>query len=799
MFLFSFVFCYSRKLSVYYRGYYPESLEMDLSSQLSTRLETIKIQIKNSQYSNLKTYLMVAIPVIILIIYIVFKYRINPRTLDSIANINYKTTIKLANLPICANLDKSMQYKLCDYYISSSSMTPCIGNQHYDYVSLDMLAEVIQSGARYIQLPICESDVSPNALPVVGTAQYGQRLVTSLNTLDIRAAINVIRSNAFNIDNKKINYPIFIHLILNTTNPYTLGILADTIREVVADKLCDVTKYTSFPIFLEKLCNLLGQMVFFATPEYAGTKLEQYIVPTHILFESYYYGYLAALTHPSGSAYSSTYNNKLSTKQQTHSNKVFKAKYPSLDYIISNFSSNSSKSSNSKSGDTKSATGNIGKTILADKDILNNLTNFNKVGMTLVKPQQPADVLSNNYDPTEAVYNGCQFIAMNFQTNDDNMRNYIKIFKEGGFVLKPASMRFSETEEPIQDLQQLYKAILPTDSRVDNSIYYNFNNVLIALESYSMPGYYLTQVESNLRFNLGGSLTLDKFGNKTYNISINQCFLLKKSTVSMGTADVPMFLVSPNYQNGNMMISQAGNTFDLEEQKELKSDLYLQSYVFEKADIKDADDLTLYLVRTINLQNPMYIANQNKIPKTYAYNTSTEAKNNMAFKIHIIPFHIQIKFFTLYDGSMKTMAGGIVGILQNNTVDGTSYIIESTTTNPASAPATSRFPVPSYNPGTSGGANNFNYLRDPFYLRNPKTNSYLACDTTTGFIYDNKPSRPGSNGVFNLTDKNGFYSLRNSAGQVMILYQENILKFIPETEVTSNENLFKINVNYVLA
>jgi hypothetical protein len=764
---------------------------MDLSSQLSTRLETIKLQIKNNQYSNLKTYLMVAIPVIILVIYIVFKYRINPRSFDSIANMNYKNDIQLTNLPVCANLDKSIQYKLCDYYISSSYMTPCIGKQHYDYVSLDMLAEVIQSGARYIQLPICENDVGPNAIPVIGTAQYGQRLITSLNTLDIRAALNIIRSNAFNIDNKKINYPIFIHLILNTTNPYTLGILADTIREVLADKLCDTAKYTSFPIFLEKLCNLLGQIILFATPEYTGTKLEPYIVPNNILFESYYYSNLAALTHPSGSVYSSTYNNKLSTKQQTLSNKVFKAKYPSLDYIISNFNSSNSKSADTKSADTKSATGNIGKSILADKDILNNLTNFNKVGMTLIKPHQPADVLSTNYDPTEAVYNGCQFITMNFQTNDDNMRNYIKIFKHGSFVLKPASMRFSEAEEPIPDLQQLYKAILPTDSRVDNSIYYNFNNLLIALESYSMPGYYLTQIESNLRFNLGGSLTSDKFGNKTYNISINQCFLLKKSTVSMGTADVPMFLVSPNYQNGNMIISQISSTFNLEEQKELKSDLYLQSYVFEKADIKDADDITLYLVRTIALQNPMYIANQNKLPKTYAYNTSTEAKNNIAYKIHIIPFNMRIKLFTLYNGSMKTMTGGIVGILENNTADGTIYIIETTTI--ANPIPSSRLPI---SPNSiSGGANNFNYLRDPFYIRNPTTNTYLVYDVSTRFIYD-KQGRPGSNGIFTLKFNNGFYSLYNSAGEVMIVYQNNILKFIAESEIINNENLFKINVDY---
>jgi hypothetical protein len=722
-------------------------------------LEQIKLKINNAQYSNLKTYLLIAIPVLILMIYFVFKYRFNARALDVIANMQYKKQIKLDNLEICANLDKSTQYKLCDYYISSSYMTPCIGNQHYDYVSLDMIVEVIQSGARYIQIPICESDVGPNAIPVVGTAQYGQRVVTSLNTLDIRAVLNAIRANVFNINNTKINYPIIIHLVLNTTNPYTLGVLADTINEVLTDKLCNVKKYTTFPIFLEKLCNLLGQIILIATPEYAGTKLEQYIVPIDKLYESYYYGDLAGMTHPSGSAFSNTYNNKLSTKQQTKSNKIFKVKYPSLDYIVSNMSG-------------------IGKTILSDKDILNNLTNFNKVGMTLIKPHQPADVLSTNYDPTEAVYNGCQWISMNFQINDDNMKNYLKIFKDGSFVLKPTSMRFSEAEEPIPDLLATYKAILPTDSRVDNSIYFNNNNLLIALESYAMPGYYLSQVESNLRFNLGSDIKADKFGNKSYNIAINQCFLINKSTVSMGTVDIPMFLTSPNYSN--QLITQNVNTFDLEEQKKIKSDLYLQSFVFEKSTIKDTDDLTLYLIRNITLQNPMYIANQNKIPKTYAYNASVEAQNNMSFKIHIIPFYIQMKVFTLYDGSLKTMSGGIVGVLEKNTTNATDYILEASSNT------------------SDNDRTNFNYLRDQCYIRNPNTKMYLVYDLNTFFLYDNQPNRPGSNGIFNIKYNEGFYSIYNAAGQVLILFDNNLIKFANPNTVVSNENLFKINISYKL-
>lgn len=724
----------------------------------SNYLENLKIQIKNNLSSNLKTYLIITIPILVIIIYIGFKYNFNARNVSRIAEISYPKEITLNNLPNCSSLDISMQYKLCDYYISSSYMTPCIGNQHYDYVSLDMITKVLQSGARYIQIPICESDAGPNAIPVVGTSQYGQRVITSLNTLEPQQVFNAIRANAFLLNNTKINYPLVIHLILNTTNPYTLSVLADYIRLTLSDKLCNVSKYTNYPISLEKLCNLLGQIILIATPAYVGSKLEPYIVPFASLYESYYYGELASQTLPSGVAYTSTYNNRLSTKQQTKSNARFKAKYPSLDYVINNSSS-------------------IGTTILEDKDILNNLTNFNKIGITLVKPHNPTDVISTNYDPTEAVYNGSQFISMNFQVNDDNMKNYIKIFQSSSFILKPASMRFSEIEIPTTDLHQVYRAISPTNSRVVNKLYYEYNNLLIALESYASPGNYLTQIESNLRFNLGSVITRDKFDNKTYSVGINQCFLVSKSTVSMGTADIPMFLTSPTYNN--YLITQTGNSFDLEERKNKKMDLYQQSFVFESSTIRDADDLELYLMRTITLQNPVYLANQNLLPTTYAYNPAVEAQNNMSFIIHIVPFNIQLKVITLFDGSMKSMTGGIVGVLENNTTEGTGYILEA-----------------AFTPVQSGGAN-FNFMKDQFFMRNGNTGTYLSYDSNTGFLYD-RPGKPSTKGIFNLKSNNGFFSLVNSANQELILYENNLLKFVKADTISSNENLFKIAISYLI-
>ncbi len=728
----------------------------EMTNTAQIYITDIKNRIKNKLSSNLRMYIIAMIPVIILLCYLIYKYKINYRTLSALNNMDYKSKIELEKLPQCYELDKTMQYKLCDYYISSSYMTPCIGNQHYDYVSADMITEVLQSGARYIQIPICEADVGPQALPVIATAEYGQKLITSLNTLEVKSALTVIRGNAFKINKKMLNYPLIIHFILNTNNGNTMNILADNIREILGDLLVDVPTYQKFPIFLEKLCNLLGKVIIFATPEYQGTKLEEFVVPTKNMFENYHYTELGSISIPANSAYTKEYNNKLSTKQQTKNNELFKKKVPSIDYVI-------------KNSDT------VGAAILNDNEILFNLTQFNKVGMTMVKPLQYNDVISTNYDQSEAVYFGCQFITMNFQINDDNMKNYLKIFTNSSFIVKPASMRFSDVEEPLPDLLSVYQSIAPKNDNILNEIYYKYNNLLIALEPYSLPNTYLTQTDNNLRFNVGSFVTRDNISNRSYKIGLDQCFIITKSTVGTGGEDIPIFIQAAN--SLNKLITLNGNYFDIQNRAKNKAELNKQSFYFEKSKSNDNDTTNpMVSLRVIDPNNTMYLAFENKQTKAYANTPQVQAQNNMSFKLHIIPFQLQIKLITLYDGSVKTMSGSILGVLENNTTEGTGYILE---------------------PVNKVAGKNFIYHKDQFYLKNPKTNTYVVYDDNTYFLYE-KPTSPNSNCVFNFTMSNGFYVLINNIGYNLILFNKNLIKFVKPEEVVSNENLFKIDLKYII-
>ena len=776
----------------------------------------ISNKIKNKISAPLRVYIIIIIPIIILLCYIVYKYNINNRTALALNDMGYKDKLKLEKLPQCYELDKTMQYKLCDYYISSSFMTPCVRNQHYDYVSIDMISEVIQSGARYIQIPICEYDISLQSIPLVATAQYGQKIITSLNSLDVKSVLNVIRINAFKINKKQINYPLIIHFILNTTNSYTLNILSDNIKETISDIIINPSNYTTMPIFLEKLCNLLGKIILIATPEYRGTKLEQFIIPTNKLFNIYHYSDLSKISSgitdgktnnvSNGVSPNVLLNNKLSSKQQTKSNIVFKQKIPSIEYVIQNSNS-------------------ISETILNNNDITNNLANFNKVGMTIIKSHQYNDVISSNFNPGDAIFNGCQIVTMNFQINDINMKHYLDIFKESSFKLKPSTMRFSEQEKPIPNLLSLYQAIIPKNNYILNDIYYKYNNLLIAFESYQLRKTYLTQTENNLKFTTGTQVIRLKTEHlqseqKSNKIGLSQCFILKKSTVGTGSEDIPIFIESVSYTNN--LITLNTNYFNLEQKAKNKKNLIKQSMYFEQSNINDNDILEmvdsddnsgssqkssnvndilskdnslnsiandniyrnkLIFIRNMDVDNPMYLAFENKQVKAYPKSPQIDAQNNMSFILHIIPFKIQIKLITIYDGSVKTMSfgdglnsRGILGILENNTTEGTSYVLE---------------------PVEQNTGKNFVYNIDKFYMKNSQTNTYVMYDNNTLFLYD-KTTTPNTNCIFNLVMLNGYYTLVNNKGYNLIFYDDKLLKFAKLDDVKTNENLFKIDLEYIL-
>ena len=722
-------------------------------------VDNILTKIKTNTNLNLKYWFMFILPIIALLCYLLYSYNVTARTNYVISTMNYKKHLKNTPLLQCFQQDSKYQFRLCDYYISSSYMTPCIGNQHYDYVSNDMISEVIQSGARYIQIPICEADVGLEALPVIGTAFYGAPLITSLNTLEITTTFKTIASHAFILNNKKINYPLIIHLILNTSKKFTLNVVADAIKEVFdKDVLLDVSKYNTFPICLEKLCNLLGKIIIISTPEYIGSKLESYVVPDNNMFHSYLHNELAEINLPNTTLHKTSYNNKLSSTIQKNSASTFQLKYPTVKYIVQNAKT-------------------IGKTILNDKQILNNLISFNKVCMSIITPNSNVDIVSTNYKQNEAVFLGCQLITMNFQVNDINMKHYLEIFKESSFRLKPSDMRFIEQVVPEPDLLSIYEKFIRKNDNILNDFYYKYNNTLISIESYALLNTFITQIENNLHFKVSLNQKTNPDGSiLTYKLDISQCFIPRKSTIG-ATTNISMYLESAALPG--MYITLSGDIFIIKPLEINKKGLVNQAFYIEKSKTTDIEHSEnkgqMISIRTFNDDEPLYLSFDNKMLKAYGDLPQIQAQNNMSFFTKIVKYQMIINIITLYDGSLKAMSGNIIGVLETNTTDGTPFIVIPT--------------------NQTGG--NFDIFKNQFMLQNKATKNYISFDNATGFIYD-RDLMPSSNGIFNLEPTHGYYAILNVNNHNLILYDRNLVKFVDNKIVKSNEHLFKLSISYDL-
>ena len=83
---------------------------------------------------------------------------------------------------------------------------------------------------------------------------------------------------------------------------------------------------------------------------------------------------------------------------------------------------------------------------------LNELKTYNKKNMSIIMPDY--NTLALNDGGWDILHNnGCQFICMNFQTDNGNLKNYLNIFEDklSAFVLKPECLRYKPTYIKIPD------------------------------------------------------------------------------------------------------------------------------------------------------------------------------------------------------------------------------------------------------------------------------------------------------------------------------------------------------------
>lgn len=476
------------------------------------------IQNLNSKLSDGNYVVIVILLITLVVLFILFfQYTFEKRNLLVTKKLDYEDKINLQPILSCGEITDPLEnYILADYYIASSYNTYLIGNQKYDYVSVDIIKTVLESGARYIELEICKDNISENSNPVIATGDKTGDWINSLNILALKETIKIIRNFAFIFRKKHINYPLFINLKLNTNDKTILNTTYNIIHNELKQYILDPIKYHKFPISLERLCNLNNKIIFFAEGEWFDTELAKIVVPTHQFMQKIHYKEINKFSPSPYKRHS--YTNSLSQRTEKGSLKLFEKKYPTLDSV-------------------KDKLNTIKNEIMSEDGYINKLEQYNKLGLTIVYPHKKEDIFSLNYNPDEAFKYGCNFICMNYQINDDIMNDYLTVFSESSFVLKQRSLRFHRKREDVLDLNTLYPSTDIEDNLPLVSDFYEiYKNKVYSLNTLDNQELLLTEYNQNIIF----SPKINKLNTKKElnNKRLKQCFIFNKSKKYSGAITI---------------------------------------------------------------------------------------------------------------------------------------------------------------------------------------------------------------------------------------------------------------------
>lgn len=280
--------------------------------------------------------------------------------------------------------------RIGDYNISSSYNAAHSGYQMFDYTSEEIVLLVLQSGARYLEFNVFNSQFGSNAYPVVSMGYKTGEWKMMVTDTPLETIFETIANNAFKVyDGKEgVNNPedpIFIGLNLNTnSNLDCLNLTAYLITKYFGDRLLPNTYsfQNNDHIADIKMSQLIGKVVMFASDGFQGSGLEEIV----------------------NYSWDNIDNNPKHTMQRLHYSNI----------TVSGFNKQ-------------------------------ELIDFNRTGFTIIVPHMEGDFWNTNYNPTLAFELGCQFVAMEFQYIDSNMDYYITRFKEKSFVLKDEDLQSGKT------------------------------------------------------------------------------------------------------------------------------------------------------------------------------------------------------------------------------------------------------------------------------------------------------------------------------------------------------------------
>lgn len=724
-------------------------------NKINQQISNVQNQVKKATGmfdDSTKLYMSILIPILIMGIFLLFRNLFSKKNMRKMEELEYEKKLELENIPSCDMGDDRLNHKLVDYYIASSYMTPCIGDQHYDYVSKDMVLTAIKSGARLIQIPICQQEVYYESPPVIGTAEKGKQMITSMNYLSVLDTFNGIASVAFKHKEQKLNYPLFIQLELRTVNQYTLDMVADHLVTVFGDHLLKPDKYYKFPLGLEKLCNLLNKVIIICNDKYQDSKLRNIVVPTEYLFQTLHRDDLAQFNVKQDKFYKNEYHLRLSEVQQEKSAALIKEMYPDLDTIIKENEENQGKTSSK---------------ILDNKNIMNNLQQYNKIGLTMVVPHKPEDVKSENYDFMEALQFGCQFICMNYHNNDEHMTEYIKMFKATSFRLKPSGMRYHELQLSQPDIEMTFDKTVKsiTVKNMDNTFKHKFNNMMVSVESYTAPGEYLVTVGE------GGSIKFTKLDT----IQVENCFIIRENSLGGDSYSFNFESVKPSRRAITESNVSGQDVFRLDDIADMSrggssTEAILKQVFYPLMSKNDEAGFNTFKLAKDD-DRDHYMGYFNGHLRGYKTANDSEVKNNISFKIRPVNHKVILGLTTLLGDNLFGFANGIVGV---------------------KGESRSRYEVIKVKHN-----DDVTFDDQEIHLQNVKSKKFLIL-LDSGLLGEKTVSieELEQDSIFIIRHKAGFYQLMDNEGYKVLNFKGSGLLFKDHGKSKDSETLLKVKIEY---
>lgn len=271
--------------------------------------------------------------------------------------------------------------RLGNYHIASAYNAAHTGYQMYDYTSEEIVLSALQSGARYLEFNVFNSEYGKKAYPVASMGyKQGEWKMMIVDT-PMETIFEIIANNAFKVhDGVEGCYnpddAVFIGLNLNTnSNLSSLNLLAFLITKYFGNRLLPnaYSFQSSDAIGDLTLSQVMGKVVIFSSDGFQGSGMEEVV----------------------------NYSWDNTDSNPNHAMKR---------YLYSDLT---------KPGFNRQ-----------------ELIDFNRKGLSIVVPHQEGDFWNTNYNPVIAKQLGCHFIAMEFQYVDVNMDYYITLFKSRCMVLK---------------------------------------------------------------------------------------------------------------------------------------------------------------------------------------------------------------------------------------------------------------------------------------------------------------------------------------------------------------------------